>query len=128
MIVRAYRKIGVDLQKDVHEDMRAAFRKYPSIWGLDEPDPNIDHRRVPNLMTYFSRHNAALPITENPEEYLPGDIVTWNLGRGITHIGLVVDEPSPDGSRFQIVHNIGSGPEIEDCLFKWTVIGHFRLR
>lgn len=126
VIVRAYRKIGIDLQKEVHEDMAAAFSKYPRIWGMSGPDPNIDHRRVPNLMKFFQRHDADLPISASGLDYAPGDIVAWNLGAGITHIGLVVDWPSPGGERFQIVHNIGAGPRMEDVLFDWTIIGHFR--
>ena len=126
VVIRAYRKLEIDLQKLVHEDMKANFSIYPNNWGLKSTDRNIDHRRVPNLMTFFSRHGKKLPNTYNAKDYSPGDIVCWNLGGAITHIGIVVDRKSTDGQRNLIVHNIGSGQVIEDCLFKFKIIGHFR--
>lgn len=126
VIIRAYRKLGIDLQLKVHEDMVAHFNCYPNIWGLSKPDKNIDHRRVPNLMTFFSRYGVKKPITNHPEDYQPGDIVCWNLGSGITHIGIVSDIKSNDGSQYQIIHNIGYGQLLEDCLFRFKIIGHFR--
>jgi uncharacterized protein YijF (DUF1287 family) len=128
VIIRAYRKLGVDLQKEVHEDMRANFKLYPKIWGLAKTDKNIDHRRVPNLMTYFSRFGKVKPITKVASDYLPGDIVCWNLGGGITHIGIVVDKKSTDGKRNLIVHNIGNGQESSDCLFTYKIIGHYSFQ
>ncbi len=125
VVIRAYRLMGIDLQKEVHEDMKANFSKYPNNWGLKKPDTNIDHRRVPNLMTFFSRYGKKLPISDNPEVYQPGDIVCWNLGGGITHIGIVINKKSNDNQRFLIVHNIGAGQVIEDCLFNFKVIGHY---
>ena len=125
VVIRAYRRAGVDLQVVVHEDMTKVFGVYPKKWGRRSPDPNIDHRRVPNLMTFFKRRGAALPITKRAADYLPGDVVAWDLGHGLTHIGLVVDRKSASG-RYQIVHNIGAGPQLEDVLFDWTVIGHYR--
>jgi len=126
VVIRAYRKIGIDLQKEVHEDMKANFSKYPKIWGLKRTDKNIDHRRVPNLMTYFKRKGAAKPISTKADEYFPGDIVCWNLGGAITHIGIVVNKKSNDGKRNLIVHNIGGGQVLEDCLFNFKIIGHYR--
>jgi uncharacterized protein YijF (DUF1287 family) len=126
VIIRAYRKLGIDLQKDVHEDMRAHFNLYPKIWGLKKTDKNIDHRRVPNLMVLFSRHGKTKTITTNPKDYIPGDIVCWNLGGSTTHIGLVVDKKSADGKRNLIVHNIGAGQVLEDCLFEHKIIGHYQ--
>jgi len=126
VIIRAYRLIGVDLQKDVHEDMAANFDKYPKIWGLTRPDKNIDHRRVPNLMTLFERKGTVKPITNSPEDYFPGDIVCWDLGNGVSHIGIVVHKKSADGLRNLIVHNIGAGQVMEDCLFNFEIIGHYR--
>ena len=126
VIIRAFRKTGIDLQKKVHEDMKANFNKYPKNWGLSRTDRNIDHRRVPNLMTYFKRQGKEIPITSNPKDYVPGDIVSWNLGGGITHIGIVVNKKSNDGIRFLIVHNIGAGQVLEDCLFSYKIIGHYR--
>ena len=126
VIIRAYRKLDIDLQKDVHEDMRAHFNLYPKIWGLKKPDKNIDHRRVPNLMVLFSRHGKTKNITSNPSDYIPGDIVCWNLGGNTTHIGLVVDKKSADGKRYLIVHNIGAGQVMEDCLFEHKIIGHYQ--
>jgi hypothetical protein len=126
VVIRAYRGIGIDLQKLVHEDMKANFSAYPKIWGLKTTDKNIDHRRVPNLMVYFKRQVAEKPITTYPKDYLLGDIVCWNLGGSITHIGIVVDEKSEDGKRNLIVHNIGGGQVLQDCLFEFKIIGHYR--
>ena len=126
VIIRSYRKIGIDLQKGVHEDMKLNFDAYPKIWGLKRPNTSIDHRRVPNLMTFFRREGAALPISDSSADYRPGDIVAWNLHAGILHIGIVTDRTNESGDRFLIAHNIGAGPELEDCLFDWKIIGHFR--
>lgn len=128
VIVRAYRKLGIDLQQEVHEDMKANFSRYPAKWGLSCPDRNIDHRRVPNLMTFFERHGEVKPISESPRDYQPGDIVCWNLGGAITHIGIVVNRKSADGKRPLIVHNIGAGQVMEDCLFDFKIIGHYRYK
>jgi uncharacterized protein YijF (DUF1287 family) len=127
VIVRSLRQVGVDLQKEVHEDMRKHFDAYPQKWGLKGPDKNIDHRRVPNLMRYFERHHIAL--SENltiRETYRPGDIVAWDLGGGVLHIGIVSDKNS--GGTPLIIHNIGSGAKEEDILLKYQVIGHYRLK
>ncbi|MCB9246856.1 MAG: DUF1287 domain-containing protein [Flavobacteriales bacterium] len=126
VVIRAYRKLGIDLQKLVHEDMRRNFDRYPANWGLKKPDPNIDHRRVPNLMVFFSRFGKVLPITDRAEDYIPGDIVCWNLGGGITHIGIVSGIQAKPGGNFKIVHNIGGGQVLEDCLFSYRIIGHYR--
>ena len=126
VVIRAYRKMGIDLQKEVHEDMKANFRKYPKNWGLTKTDRNIDHRRVPNLMTFFSRHGTVRKISQDPNDYQPGDIVCWNLGGGTTHIGIVVKQKSRDRQRHLIVHNIGAGQVLADCLFSYTIIGHYR--
>ncbi len=124
VVIRAYRKLGIDLQKMVHEDMKTNFAKYPNNWGLSSTDRNIDHRRVPNLMTFFTRHGTEKPITQNPSDYRPGDIVSWNLRGGITHIGIVSNKKSNDGKRYLIVHNIGAGQVAEDILFDFKIIGH----
>ncbi|MCL1938721.1 MAG: DUF1287 domain-containing protein [Candidatus Azobacteroides sp.] len=126
VIIRAYRKVGTDLQKEVHEDMAAHFDQYPRMWGLSRTDKNIDHRRVPNLMTFFKRKGTVLKITNDAKDYFPGDIVCWNLGGSATHIGIVVKKKSFDGQRHLIVHNIGAGQVCEDCLFRFTIIGHYR--
>ena len=128
VVIRAYRKLGIDLQKEVHEDMKAHFDQYPKIWGLRTTDKNIDHRRVPNLMVFFKRQGAGKPITQNPADYQPGDVVSWSLGGGLTHIGIVVDKKSADGKRNLIVHNIGAGQVLEDCLFDYKIIGHCRYK
>lgn len=125
VIIRAYRKLGIDLQKEVHEDMTANFDLYPKIWGLKNPDKNIDHRRVPNLMTFFKRHGTVKVITTNGTDYLPGDIVCWNLGTSTTHIGIVSNVKSNTG-KYLIIHNIGFGQVLEDCLFDFKIIGHYR--
>jgi uncharacterized protein YijF (DUF1287 family) len=127
-VIRSYRALGVDLQQLVHEDMKANFSSYPRTWGLKKADPNIDHRRVPNLMAFFARQGAAEPVTNEARDYRPGDVVTWDLGGGLTHIGIVVAVPSDaDENRLQIVHNIGAGPKMEDVLFDWKITGHYRF-
>lgn len=126
VVIRAYRKLGIDLQKEVHEDMKANFSKYPKSWGLKSTDRNIDHRRVPNLMTFFSRYGTIKKISQEPGDYLPGDIVCWNLGGGTTHIGIVSKKKSSDRKRYLIIHNIGAGQVLEDCLFSYTIIGHYQ--
>lgn len=128
VIIRAYRKLGIDLQKEVHEDMKSNFDKYPRYWGLTRPDRNIDHRRVPNLMKFFSRYGTVKAITNKAEDYLPGDIVCWELRAGVTHIGIVVNKKSSDGKRYLIVHNIGRGQVLEDCLFDFIIIGHYQYK
>lgn len=128
VIIRAYRKLGIDLQKEVHEDMSKNFSKYPKTWGLKKPDPNIDHRRVPNLAVFFSKFGKVKSTETKPELYIPGDIVTWILPGNLTHIGIVVNKKSADGKRFMIVHNIGGGQVLEDCLFKYTITGHYQYQ
>ena len=128
VIIRAYRKLGIDLQKEVHEDMKKNFKIYPKIWGLKSTDKNIDHRRVPNLMTFFSRKGTVKSNKKDAKNFIPGDIVCWNLGGATTHIGIVVNKKSKDGKRFLIVHNIGAGQVLEDCLFRFKIIGHFRYK
>lgn len=124
VIIRAFRSAGLDLQKAVHEDMKKAFPAYPRHWGLSRPDPNIDHRRVYNLMTYFTRQKKALPAPFNGP-YLPGDIITWRLENGRPHIGLVSDRSGVSG-KAMVIHNIGAGARLEDVLHDWPIIGHFR--
>jgi uncharacterized protein len=126
-IIRSYRALGIDLQKEVHEDMVQNFGLYPRRWQWlrSSPDPNIDHRRVPNLMVFFSRKGKSLPITNRGEDYSPGDLVTWDLGGGVPHIGIVVDRKSAESVRYMVVHNIGQGPKMEDVLFSWKIIGHY---
>ena len=128
VVIRAYRKLGIDLQKEVHEDMKVNFDKYPKTWGLLKPDKNIDHRRVPNLMVFFARHGSVKPITNHAEDFLPGDIVCWNLGGEVTHIGIVVNKKSSDGKSYLVVHNIGRGQMLEDFLFESKIIGHYRYQ
>jgi uncharacterized protein YijF (DUF1287 family) len=127
-IIRSYRRVGVDLQKEVHEDMVRNFGVYPRSWRwlLSRPDPNIDHRRVPNLMVFFTRKGESLPLSVRADDYAPGDLVTWDLGGGIPHIGIVVDQKSAPSGRYMLVHNIGQGPRMEDVLFNWKVTGHYR--
>lgn len=126
VIIRAFRKAGVDLQVLVHEDMKTAFRSYPQIWGLTKPNPNIDHRRVRNLTGFFKRHAKVLKISENGGDYLPGDIVTWILPSGADHIGIVSNRYDKKNKRYLVVHNIGYGTVIEDVLFSYKLTGHFR--
>lgn len=127
VIIRSYRKLDLDIQVLVHEDMKTNFAAYPDHWGLKRPDPNIDHRRVPNLRRFFERQGASLPITQNVADYEPGDIVSWALGErgGTPHIGIVSNKKARSG-RYMIVHNIGLGTELEDVLFDYTITGHYR--
>ncbi len=126
VIIRAYRLKGIDLQKNIHEDMKANFNAYPQKWGLKTTDKNIDHRRVPNLMTFFNRKDCSQIISKKASDYLPNDVVCWRLLGGLTHIGIVINKKSTDGKRPLIVHNIGAGQVIEDCLFDFKIIGHYR--
>ena len=133
LVIRSYRGVNIDLQKEVHEDMVKNFKNYPKLWKLKAPDTNIDHRRVPNLMTFFKAKNAVLKITKIALDYKPGDIVTWNLQNknvvsGITHIGIVTNQKSSDGERYLIAHNIGAGNQLQDMLFDYTIIGHYRYK
>jgi len=125
VVIRAYRKVGIDLQKEVHEDMLANFDKYPKLWGLSRPDTNIDHRRVPNLMRFFARHGSAKPVSIRAEDYTPGEVVFWNLGSGVQHVGIVSGKRSAEGQRYLIIHNIGGGQVLEDCLFRYEITGHY---
>lgn len=127
VVVRAFRKLDIDLQKELNADMRRNFAAYPRKWGLAKPDANIDHRRIPNLMTYFARQGKSLATSTQSSDYKPGDVVAWDLGGGMTHIGIVSDTVSTtDANRLQIVHNIGAGTQLEDRLFAWRIIGHYR--
>lgn len=128
VIIRAYRKLGIDLQQKIHEDMKANFGVYPKNWGLKKPNRNIDHRRVPNQAKFFSRFGIILKITDKGSDYLPGDIVTWDLPGGLKHVGIVTDRMSRDGKRPLIVHNIGRGQVLEDCLFAFKITGHYRYK
>lgn len=126
VVIRAYRKLGIDLQKEVHEDMKTNFSKYPKTWGLKTTDKNIDHRRVPNLEVFFARKGKTLSITKNTSDYKTGDIVTWLLaGDAIPHIGIVTHIKSNNGNPM-IVHNVGSGQVLEDCLLSWKIVGHYK--
>jgi uncharacterized protein YijF (DUF1287 family) len=126
VVIRALRAQRIDLQKEVHEDMRAHFGAYPKQWGLSRPDRNIDHRRVPNLMTFFKRRGQALPPSREAAAYRPGDIVTWDLGRNTPHIGIVSDRKTAQGEPM-IIHNIGAGTREEGGLFAYRITGHYRL-
>ena len=127
-VIRTYRALGIDLQKEVHEDMEQNFSAYPRRWRWlsAHTDSNIDHRRVPNLMVFFARKGEALAIGQLSEDFAPGELVTWDLGGGVPHIGIVVDRKSPASGRYMILHNIGQGPQIEDVVFNWKITGRYR--
>ena len=127
VLIRALRDQKLDLQKEVHEDMGKDFGAYPRKWGLDKPDRNIDHRRVPNLMTYFRRKGYQMSISEKPQHYLTGDIVAWDLGGGVTHIGILSDKRTTAGVPL-VIHNIGRGAREDEILFQFKIIGHYRLK
>ena len=125
--IRAFRGVGVDLQKEIHEDMKRAFSVYPKNWGLRRTDANIDHRRVLNLMTLFKRRGKSVPVTKNATDYLPGDLVTCIVPKNLPHIMIVSDQVSPlDPARRLVIHNIGQGARAEDRLFEFELTGHYR--
>lgn len=126
VVIRSFRRIGVDLQVLVHEDMHEHFNEYPALWGLSRTDRSIDHRRVPNLQAFFSRHGVSLEVSDQEENYRPGDLVTWMLPGNLPHIGIVVDRRSTKTNRPLVVHNIGSGPVAADILFNHPITGHYR--
>ena len=125
VVIRAYRAVGLDLQERVHLDMKQAFAAYPRTWGMKAPDPNIDHRRVPNLQVFFRRAGAELTVSDRAADYVAGDLVSWRLPGNLPHIGIVSDRRSA-AARPLIVHNIGRGPELEDMLFGFPITGHYR--
>ncbi len=127
VVIRALRHLDFDLQKEVHEDMKRNFSAYPKRWGLKRPDKNIDHRRVPNLQTFFKRRGWSRPVTQKAADYKPGDLVTCTVGGNLPHIMIVSDRKSKDGTPL-IIHNIGAGTEEEDCLFTFPLTGHYRVR
>jgi len=127
VIIRALRSVGVDLQQLIHEDMKRHFAEYPRKWGHKKPDTNIDHRRVPNIRKYLERTGRRLPVSRNGKEYLPGDLVTWELPGGLDHIGIVIDVKVEGTDRYGIVHNIGYGTQMEDILFSYPITGHYRF-
>jgi len=126
VIIRAYRKVGIDLQKEVHEDMKANFRRYTKFWRHKKLDTNMDHRKVENLMVFFDRYAIKGPLTDNVHDFMPGDIVCWDLGKGGMHIGIVVNIKQPNTDRYLVVHNIGGGQVLADCLFAFKIIGHYQ--
>jgi uncharacterized protein YijF (DUF1287 family) len=126
VVVRAFRRTGIDLQKQVHEDMQRAWPEYPKRWGARSTDTNIDHRRVLNLMTYFGRQRKSLPLSTDRADYLPGDVVAWELSEGIEHIGILTNLSSEANKNYLVVHNIGAGARVEDVLLAWKIIGHYR--
>jgi uncharacterized protein len=126
VIVRAFRSVGIDLQRQVHEDMLKHFSEYPRTWGLKRPDANIDHRRVSNLTTLFKKLGKEVPVSQNGSDYLPGDIVTWVIGKDTDHIGMVSDEKVEGVDRYYVIHNIGEGTVSDDVLFQLPITGHYR--
>ncbi len=129
VVIRSYRKLGIDLQELVHEDMKRAFRAYPSqrIYGLKKADPNIDHRRVVNLEAFFERTGAAVPIGTKPDDFVPGDVLTWRLSGNEPHIGIVVSDRDPRTGMPLVVHNLGAGVRKEDLITLSPPVGHFRF-
>ena len=127
VIIRCYRKLNIDLQKEIHEDMAANFSEYPNLkkWGMTKTDTNIDHRRVPNLEVFFERKGTKLPVSENAKDYKTGEIVTWMINEKLPHIGIITNKKSEDGKRNLIVHNVGDGQVLEDCLFEYKIVGHY---
>ncbi|WP_428231376.1 DUF1287 domain-containing protein [Flavobacterium sp.] len=128
VVIRSYRKLGIDLQKEVHEDMIAHFSEYHNLkkWGMTKTDTNIDHRRVTNLEVFFERKGEKLAVTQDPKEYKTGEIVTWMINNKLPHIGIVTNKKSRDGKRNLIVHNVGHGQVLEDCLFEYKIVGHYK--
>lgn len=127
VIIRCYRKLNIDLQKEVHEDMAANFSEYPNLkkWGMTKTDTNIDHRRVPNLEVFFGRKGTKLSVSKDPKDYKTGELVTWMINDKLPHIGIITNKKSEDGKRNLIVHNVGDGQVLEDCLFEYKIVGHY---
>lgn len=125
VVIRAYRRFGIDLQLLVHQDMSRAFAAYPKLWQLKTTDTNIDHRRVPNLATFFKRHGQTLAVNQDGATWLAGDIVTWRLSSGVPHIGIIAPQRTNKGVPL-VIHNIGEGAKLEDRLFEYAVTGHYR--
>lgn len=123
VVIRALRRQGIDLQQLIHEDMKRNFAAYPKKWGLKTTDRNIDHRRVLNIMTYFNRQGYAV----KDQRYLAGDIVTWDLGKGLVHIGIISNKKSLLESTPLVIHNIGSGTEESNILYQYKITGHYRI-
>jgi hypothetical protein len=130
VIIRSYRKLHIDLQKEVHEDMKANFSKYPNLkkWGMKKTDPNIDHRRVLNLEIFFERKGEKLAVTLDPAAYKTGEIITWMINGKLPHIGIITNKKSADNKRNLIVHNVGGGQILEDCLFSYKIVGHYKYK
>ena len=128
VVIRSYRKLGIDLQKEVHEDMKKNFSLYPKTWGLRSTDTNIDHRRVPNLQVFFTRKGKSLGVSDKVSDYKTGDLVTWMINDKLPHIGIVTNKKSADGKRNLIVHNVGGGQVLEDCLFQYKITGRYRYQ
>lgn len=130
VIIRSYRKLGIDLQKEVHEDIIANFSEYPNLkkWGMTKTDTNIDHRRVRNLEVFFERKGKKLTVSQDPATYKTGEIVTWMINGKLPHIGIVTNKKTKDGKRNLIVHNVGGGQVLEDCLFEYKITGHYSYR
>jgi uncharacterized protein YijF (DUF1287 family) len=126
VVIRAYRKLGIDLQKEVHEDMKSNFSKYPTKWNLKQTDTNIDHRRVPNLEVFFTQKGEKLPVSKDAGDYKTGEMVTWMISGKLPHIGIVTHKKTADGKRPMLVHNVGSGQVLEDCLFAYEIVGHYK--
>ncbi len=128
VIIRSYRKLGIDLQKEVHEDMAKNFKDYPSkkTWGMNKTDTNIDHRRVPNLEVFFTRKGTKLNVSKDAKDYKTGEIVTWMINGKLPHIGIITNKKTSDGKRPLIVHNIGVGQVLQDCLFDYEIVGHYK--
>ena len=127
VVIRALRGHKIDLQREVHEDMKRAFGQYPHHWGLKRPDPSVDHRRVPNLITFFTRRGWSVGPSKKAADFRPGDVVAWDLGGGVTHVGILSDARAAAGHAL-VIHNIGSGAKEEDILFRYAIIGHYRPR
>ena len=126
VVIRVYRQVGIDLQKEIHEDMKGNFSFYSKRWGLKKTDTNIDHRRVLNLRVFFNRHGVEILVSRSPDDYLPGDLVTWTVQGSLPHIGIVSDSRTLLRKRPLMVHNIGRGPVLEDMLFEYPITGHYR--
>ncbi|PZQ22524.1 MAG: DUF1287 domain-containing protein [Sphingopyxis macrogoltabida] len=128
VVIRAYRDaLGLDLQALVNADMKGDFGAYPKNWGLRGADRNIDHRRVPNLATFWTRQRARLPVSRDPADWRPGDIFTAMTGGRFPHTGIVSDRRSAAGVPL-ILHNIGRGTREEDALFAHPLTGRFRWK
>lgn len=124
VIWRAFKNAGYNLKDLIDEDIKNNIQEYPRVGG--NPDPNIDFRRVPNLISFFSRNAISLSTNLSQiADWQPGDIVTFEN----KHVGIISDKRNKNGVPF-LIHNGGQKNREEDILEIYSIYsnisGHFR--